>query len=255
MAACLRSGTTGSLRAAAITFSMEPFWRPYDRIMHSLMTGEPAFDQVYGMNVYAYMREHPEEMKLFAEAAKGAYAQSTGPVVAAYDFSRCTRVVDVGGGSGYVLAAILAAHPHLRGVLFERPAVLENARSFLRAEGIDRRIELVAGDFFESVPAGGDLYLTKSCLHNFDDDRAISMLRVIRRAIPDDAPLLVVDSVVPPGNEPHYSKLDDVEMLVIAGGIDRREDEWSALLAAGGFKLARVIPTSAMVSILEARPV
>jgi SAM-dependent methyltransferase len=232
-------------------FNSEPMWRPYASIMHSVRTGRPAFDEVYGMPIYDYLATDGDLARLFQQTAIAFYRRSTGPIVAAYDFGRHERIVDVGGGVGYLLAAILRANPSATGVLLELPPVLEPARAVLAEEGLADRVDVVAGDFFDAVPEGGDLYVIKSCLHNLPDDKAVDVLRVLRRT---GAPLLVVDAVVPTGNGPHYAKIDDIEMLVIAGGIDRREDEWAELLLAGGFELVKVHETTGMVSLLEAVP-
>jgi hypothetical protein len=248
----LRSDVPGSLRAAAMMFGREPFWTPYARIRHSAMTGEPAFDQVYGMSIYEFLSGHPEEAGVFGAAAAEFHAQAITRIAAAHDFSRYGTVVDVGGGSGTLLAAVLRRHPTVRGVLFDLPEVVEQARPVFDKAGLSDRVDLVGGDFFRSVPPG-DALLIKSCLHNFADDRATAILRVLRQAMPADGTLLVAETVVPTGNEAHYAKLDDVEMLVLAGGADRDEREYAELLAAGGFTVERRTPCGDRFSLIEAR--
>ncbi|GAA2857229.1 methyltransferase [Streptosporangium fragile] len=247
----LRSDVPGSLRAAAITMNMDPMWRPYGHIEHSVRTGEPAFDYVYGMNVHQYLRDHPEAAELFRQTAAGFHAMSTPPIVAAYDFSPYRTVVDVGGGIGVLLAAILHGNPQARGVLLEDAGVIPLARDRLAAEGVADRVDLVAGDFFAEVPSTGDLYLIKSCLHNWDDHDAGRILATIRAAMPAGVRLLVVDAVVPAGNGFHYSKVSDVELLTLAGGRERRADEWQALFAATGFRLSATVPTPGPVALME----
>ena len=249
---CLRSDAPGSLRPAAMMFGLEPFWVPYARVRHSVMTGEPAFDQVYGTSVYQYLSGHPDQASLFGAAAAGFHAQAIAQIADAHDFSCYGTVVDVGGGTGTLLAAILRRHPAVHGVLFDRPDVIGTARGTF-APGLADRVDLVAGDFFESVPSG-DALVVKSCLHNFADDQATAMLRVIRRAMSDRATLLVAETMIPAGNGPHYAKLDDVEMLVIAGGADRDEQQYARLLAAGGFTVQHVIPCGDRFSLIQARP-
>jgi hypothetical protein len=212
---CLRSDAPGSLRPAAMMFGLEPFWVPYARIRHSVMTGEPAFDQVYGTSVYQYLSGHPDQASLFGAAAAGFHAQAIAQIADAHDFSFYAR------------------------------------DTF--APGLADRVDLVAGDFFESVPSG-DALVVKSCLHNFADDQATAMLRVIRRAMSDRATLLVAETMIPAGNGPHYAKLDDVEMLVIAGGADRDEQQYARLLAAGGFTVQHVIPCGDRFSLIQAQP-
>jgi hypothetical protein len=249
-AGALRSDAPGSLRAAAIMFGREPLWAPYARIRHSAMTGEPAFDQVYGVSIYEFLAGHPEEAGVFGAAASEFHAQAIAQIAAAHDFSRYGTVVDVGGGAGTLLAAVLQRHPAVRGVLFDRPEIVEQAGPAFDKAGLSDRVDLVGGDFFRSVPPG-DALLIKSCLHNFADDQATAILRVMRQAMPADGTLLVAETLVPSGNGPHYAKLDDVEMLVIAGGADRDDHEYADLLAAGGFTVRRpVLPDRGPADIL-----
>jgi hypothetical protein len=249
----LRSDAPGSLQPAAVMFSLEPFWAPYARIRHSVMTGEPAFDQMYGTSIYRYLSEHPEQARLFGAAAATFHAQAITHIADGHDFSRYGTVVDVGGGSGTLLAAILQRHPAVRGILFDQPDMVEKASETFERTGLTDRVELVGGDFFESVPSG-DALLIKSCLHNFPDDKATQILRAMRRAMSDQATLLVAETVIPAGNDPHYAKLDDVEMLVIAGGSDRDEREYTQLLAAGGFAVQQVTGCGDRFTLIEARP-
>jgi SAM-dependent methyltransferase len=253
MSQCLRSDVPGSLRSAAMVFALAPFWDPYSQILHSVTTGEPAFDRAFGTTIYEYLREHPDDAATFTGAAAAFHAQAIEAIAAAHDFGRYGVVVDVGGGTGSLLATILRANPGVRGVLFELDAVLAGARDQLAGCGIEDRVELVAGDFFAMVPSG-DALLIKSCLHNFSDDDAVRLLKVLHAATPANGRLLVAETVVPDGNEPHYAKFDDIEMLVIAGGVDRSEQEWRALLQAGGFRTVAVTPCDDRFSLLEAVP-
>lgn len=252
LAETLRSDVPGSMRGAVRLFNAEPMWAPYGRLMHSALTGEPAFDELYGMDIYAYLAQDPALERVFLDTTVEFYASAAPAIAAAYDFGRFGTVMDLGGGVGYLLASILERSPSARGILFERPSVLAAAQPVVA--GLGERIELLEGDFFASVPATADAYVIKSCVHNFRDDQALALLRVIRRATRPETPLLIVDAVVPPGNEPHYSKFDDVEMLAIAGGIDRTEQEWRELLTAGGFELRQVVECTPMAYLLEAWP-
>ena len=184
----------------------------------------------------------------------GRSRQDADAVVAAYDFSAFRTVVDVAGGGGTLLAAILRAHPDARGILLEQPHVLPAARQALDAAGVGARCELVAGDIFESVVPGGDAYVLKWILHDWDDERARRILERCRRALPAAGRLLVVETVLPPGDEPSSGKLADLAMLVWTGGRERTEAEYRALLAAAGFELARVVPTRSPLSVVEAVP-
>lgn len=249
----LRSDVPGSLQPAAMLFALEPFWTPYAHIKHSVLTGQPAFDTVYGTSVYKYFAEHPELAALFGATAASFHAQGVAAIATAHDFARYGIVVDVGGGTGSLLAAILAANQGVRGVLFDQADVIEQARTAGTFADLSDRVELVAGDFFTSVPSG-DALLVKSCLHNFADAQVIEILQVMRRSMAADATLLVAETIVPVGNDPHYSKLDDIEMLVIAGGADRDEREYTALLTAGGFDVHKIVECTDRFSLIEARP-
>jgi hypothetical protein len=250
----LRSGVPGSMRSAVIMASMEPMWIPYARIEHTVRTGRPAFAEVYGMPPFEYLRAHPDQARIFAEAAAGFYLLSTPPIVAGYDYGRIGTLVDVGGGDGTLLAALLTAYPSMRGTLFEMAPMLDAARPVFDAAGVSDRVSLVAGDFFDSVPAGADAYLTKSCLHAFDDIRAVRLLEVLRAAMKPDAVLLAVEAVLPGGDEPHYGKLSDIELLTLAGGEERDAEAWSRIFAAGGFRIVRTLPAGPVTSIIEAVP-
>lgn len=249
----LRSDIPGSLQPAATLFALEPFWTPYAHIKHSVLTGEPAFDTVYGTSVYKYFAEHPELAALFGVTAAGFHAQGITAIATAHDFTRYGTVVDVGGGTGSLLAAVLTANPGVRGVLFDQADVIAQARTAGALADLGDRVELVAGDFFTSVPSG-DALLIKSCLHNFADEQVIEILQVMRRAMAADATLLVAETIVPAGNDPHYSKLDDIEMLVIAGGADRDQREYAELLAVGGFDVRQIVECTDRFSLIEARP-
>lgn len=173
-------------------------------------------------------------------------------VTQAYDFSRVGTIVDVGGGHGSLLAAILRANPNSRGILFDLPSAVEGAGSRIETEGLTKRCELIGGDFFNSVPAGGDAYILKSIIHDWDDERAIAILRNIARAMKPDGKLLLVETVIPErSSEPSFSQLGDLHMLVMTGGRERSAAEYAALFDAAGLKLLNVIPTQSMVSIVE----
>jgi hypothetical protein len=175
-------------------------------------------------------------------------------VPAAYDFSACSNIVDVGGGNGSLLASILATHPFTRGILFDLPHVLDQARRQLAARGVAARCELVGGDFFAGVPTGGDIYLLRWILHDFDDEEAVRILRACRAALPSDGRLLVIEQVVAGRGEPGdwMTKFLDLQMLILVGGQERTEAEFRDLFAAAGFRLQRVIPTASPSSVLEA---
>jgi O-methyltransferase domain/Dimerisation domain len=250
--ACLQTGVPGSLRAYAILTGEENY-RAWAEVLYSVRTGKSAFEQVFGMGVYDYRAHHPEAAAVFNEAMTEWTQQAAQAVVAAYDFSACTRVVDVGGGQGDLLMALLQAYPHLQGVLVELPYVAAAARPRLEAAGLASRCEVVAGDFFAVMPSGGDVYILKNVIDSFEDDRTVRLLQHCHRSMTPQGKLLVVGQVIRPGNDPAVSKLLDLGLLVNAGGPVCTEAELHRLFAAAGFQLTRIFPTQAAMedSIIE----
>ena len=250
----LRSDWPDSIRPFAIMAGSEWIWRSWGEIMHSVRTEKPAFDQIYGAPLFEYYSKNPEVARIFTEGLTSRSRPENVAVVSAYDFSSVGTVVDVAGGQGTLLASILAANPNTHGVLFEMPHVIPMSRSTFEQAGVAERCTLVGGDFFESVPPGGDIYIFKKVIHDWYDEEAQSILRTVRAAIPSNGRLLLTELVVPAGNEPSFSKLLDLLMLVYPGGRERTEAEYRSLLASADFKLTRVIPTASTVSIVEAVP-
>lgn len=259
LAVPLQTGVPGSLRAWAVMMGEEWVWRPWGELLYSVRTGETAFHHVFAMEHFDYLSRNPEAAVIFNEGMTASPMQPASAVVAAYDFSRFRTIVDVGGGQGFQLAAILEANPHTSGVLFDLPHVIEGARSLLEAEGVAARCELVGGDFFQSVPAGGDAYILKTVIHDWDDDHSITILKNCYRAMANSGRLLLVERVMPARMEQSASfqlvARGDLQMLVMAGGRDRTEAEFRALLDAAGFMLTNIVPTQSAVSIIEGVPV
>ena len=252
----LRSDAPGSLRAFAIMLGAPEHWRAWEGVLHSVRTGQPAFDHVFGIPLFQYFPAHPEAARIFDDAMTSRSSQENAAIVAAYDFAAAHTVVDVGGGQGTLLASILHAHSKVRGVLFDLPHVITPARTRIERAGQAARWECLAGDFFAAVPARGDCYLLKKVIHDWDDERAQRILTNCRTAMAGTGRLLLIEPLIPPGNEASFNKLLDLLMLVWnAGGRERTEREHQGLLAAAGFTLSRVIPTRAGVSIIEAVPV
>ena len=216
--------------------SMREAWA---NLEHSVRTGENAFRALYGEDIWEWRRHEPEEAAVF-NRAMAAMSAGVSPVVArAFDFSARSVVADIAGGTGSLLAAILLEHPHLRGILFDQPAVVANPEELDRA-GVMDRCEVVGGSFFDAVPGGADVYLMKAILHDWEDAECVAILGNIRREIPDDGVLLVVERVVGPPNEDLEGKMSDLHMLVMPGGRERTAPEWTALFDAGGFRLDEI---------------
>jgi hypothetical protein len=254
IAHCLRSDTPDSMRAFAEFWLSGPVWQAWGALEHSVATGEPAFQQASGIQFFPYLAQHPEDAALFNQSMADRTRQEEAGIVGSYEFSRVVEIVDVGGGCGSLLAAILEVAPGTRGVLFDLPHVAAEAEQYLSARGLRDRCRIVSGSFFEDVPDGRDVYLLKKVIHNWDDDRAGQILRTCRRAMPEYAKLLLVENVIPPGNTPFFGKVLDLEMLMVHGSQERTEAEYRTLLGSAGLALMRVVPTPALVSVIEAEP-
>ncbi len=250
----LRSDKPGSLRAFARMMGQDWHWRTFEGVLTSVRTGKPVMEAMHGQSLYGFLSSHPEQGELFDKAMTGFSSVEHEAIREAWDVGPQGTLVDVGGGRGHLLAALLRDRPGLRGVLFDRPEVIEGARGAVREMGLEGRCELVGGDFFQSVPSGGDAYLVKYILHNWDDERVGAILRACRRAMSPQARLVIVEQLVQPGNAPDPVRLLDVEMLVVVGGRERTEEEFRELLAQSGFTLSRVVPTRMPLSLIEAVP-
>lgn len=254
IAAPLQSGVPGSVRAWAIMTGENWFQHPFGELLYCVRTGKDAFSYVHGKGLFEYLKEDSEAGQIFNEVMSKLTEPQTDAVVAAYDFAGISNIVDIGGGKGTLIAAVLKANPRMQGVLYDLPYVVEEAKRVIKAEDLTDRCELIAGDMFESVP-GGEVYILKRILHDWHDEHSISILKNCRRAIANNGRLLVVEGVVPAGNEPSQMKTDDINMMVVAGGLERTRAEFSALFDAAGFKLAKVFPTQSTLSIVEGVPV
>ena len=254
MAECMQSDVPGSMRAWCLTMGMEAGFRSWTKLLHSVKTGDTAFDHLHGMGIFDYFGQNPEEGRRFDESMTSFSGPEIAAVVEAYDFSGVGTLVDVAGGHGSFLATILQAYPSMKGVLADQPSVIEGARHRFEASGLADRCRVVPINFFESVPEGGDAYMMKHIIHDWDDARSVTILKNCHRAMAGEGKLLLVEMVMQPGNDPDFGKWLDVAMLVYAGGCERTEAEYRALLAAGGFRLTRIVPTSSSVSVVEAVP-
>lgn len=252
IAELLRSDAPNSMRDYAIMMGEDWIWQAYGELMHTVKTGEIAHDKIQGMSSFEYFAQNEEVGKIFNRAMTNLSLLSAPAIVEGFDFSGINKLVDIAGGHGLLLSAILKANPHLDGILFDLPFVIEGAGELLESEGVTARTEKVSGDFFESVPAGADAYLMKHIIHDWNDEQSVKILQNIRRAMNDDGKVLIAEMVVPEGNEPSPAKGLDLVMLTIEGGKERTEKEYQKLLEAAGLRLTRIIPTRSPFSIIEA---
>lgn len=249
----LRSDHPQSVRPWALLLGAPLAWQPWGELYESVVSGTSAFRRIHGQSFFEYLGSHPQDAAIFHGAMSSGSSQRLPAVLAAYDFSAFERIVDVGGGHGALLRGILSASPKTRGVLYELPAVAAGAEALRDAE-MAARCEIVSGDFFESVPAGADGYVLSRVIHDWNDERAVTILQNCRRAIRADGKLLLIDGILAPPNEPDSNKFLDV-WFIGGGGQERNEAEFRALLAQAGFELTRVIRTVSSSAILESRPV
>lgn len=254
LAATLRTDVPGSLNALATIYGEEMFWQPWGQIGHSIKTGEIAFAHVFGKSLYAYLAERPATALLFDHAMSGLVSGVAKAVAATYSFSSLRRIVDVGGGNGTLISAILHTYPETVATLMDLGPVVEHAKRQLAEAGLTNRCECVAGDFFQAVPAGGDAYILSTVICNWDEERAITLLKNCHRAMTKGSKLLLVEIVLPPGDTPSPGKMLDLQMMVITGGRDRTEAEYRTLLEAADFTLTQVVPTLSERSVIEATP-
>jgi hypothetical protein len=249
--AYLRSDVPGSLRASAIALNEPWYHRAWEGLLSSVQTGEVAFGRVHGMGFWEYCARNPEAGAAFNAAMTGGSTERASTFLASYDLSGVGTLVDVGGGQGRLLAAVLAAHPSMRGVLYDRPEVVAGAEAVLREAGVADRCRVAAGDFFEAVPRGGDAYVLSLIIHDWNDERAVAILKSCHRAMAAGKKLLLIERVIAPRGAPDFAAFTDLSMLVLFGGRERTEAEFRALFEAAGFMLTRVIPTSAQWSVIE----
>lgn len=252
MGACLRSEAPDSLRPWASFLGETSRWRAWGHLAESVRTGRYAFEAVHGMDCWEYRRRHPEAAELFHAAMASNSSRIDRAVLAACDLRGRRHLGDIGGGRGSLLAEALAAHPELRGTLFDQPEVVAEAESLLAAAGVRQRCRLVGGDFFAAIPTGCDALLLKFILHDWNDEQAIELLRRCHQAVEPGALLFVVEYVVQPPNTGLHIKMSDLNMFLGTGGRERIEAEYADLLARAGFRWRRTVPTDGLVSVLVA---
>jgi hypothetical protein len=253
LAESLQTEVHGSLRAMVITIG-EIHYQACGNLLHSVQTGSPAFNSVFGASLFDYLQQNVDAADAFNQGMANLSSMLAYAVLMAYDFSGISSIVDIGGGQGKLLEKILQFNPDIEGTVFDTSSTIERAKQQLVDNAWTRRCSYLAGDFFTSVPQGADAYILCGVIHDWDDSRAITILRNCRRAMADKAKLLLVDMVVPDTDARSFSKLLDLNMLAMTGGRERTTAEFRALLDAADYKLTRIIPTMAPQSIIEAVP-
>ncbi len=239
-----------SMRYGAI-FTGEENYKAAGNLLHSVRTGETAFDHLYGKGHFDWMAEHADASSTFNKAMAQSLRRQANPVES-YDYSGKHLVVDVGGGRGDLISSVLVANPAMEGVLFDLPQGSAEARSVLQAKGVEDRCHIKTGSFFDSIPAGGDVYVLSRILHDWPDDKAATILANCRKAIKDDGTLLIRDSVIS-DNDVQGSTMD-ITMMIMTGGEERTEAEWKSLLQSAGFALTRVYKKEGHFDLIEAKP-
>jgi hypothetical protein len=251
MSETLRSDVPGSFRAFAMSELGEEHYPAWGDLMHSVHTGGIAFDKAFGEPVWEFFAKHPENARIFNDSMSGMTAQAEAALHEAYDFSGINTIIDVGGGHGGLITSILTRNPAMRGILFDAPVVVEGAKPKIAGSAIADRCEVISGDFFQSVPSGGDAIIMKWIIHDWNDEQSITIMKNCHRALPENGKLILVEAVVPPGDEMHFAKFIDLNMLVMTGGRERTEEEFRQLYEAAGSRLTRVVPTESPFSVIE----
>jgi len=248
----LRSDVPNSLRDVAMFWGADWHWQVWAKSLYSVRTGKSAWSQVHGEEVFQYFENNPEAGRIFNRAMSSFSGLATEAVLNAYDFNGIETLVDIGGGEGRMLTGILEAYPKLRGVLFDLPYVIDDAREQIAETRVSNRVEFAAGDFFASVPGGADAYILKNIIHDWDDEHALTILKNVRRAMKRGGRVLLVEAIIAEGSNQNFGKLIDLEMLVSSGGQERARQEYKDLFARAGLKLNRIVPTESPYSVIEA---
>jgi hypothetical protein len=252
----LRSDVPDSLRSYMRWITSSFLFRNYADLMYSVQTGQPTVEHLFGKPTFGYLRANPELSRIFDDAMTSFSQMVSTALLQTYDFSGIKVIADLGGGQGALLAAILQKYPTMHGLLLEHESVLPEARKRFQESALTERCSTMAVDFFQSVPGRADAYLMKSIIHDWDDQHAGIILKNCYEALRnvESGRLILVEAIVPQANEPHMSKLTDIQMLVLAGGRERTREEFQQLLAHSGFRMTRVVPAQSFVSVVEAVP-
>ena len=248
----LRTGIPGSVWTSVMLMAGDVFAEPFGNLKYSVETGRTAFEKVYGMKTFEYLGQQPEKAAMFGDLMITFHGSETPAIAAAYDFSNAASIVDIGGSTGNLIMTVLANNPHATGVVYDLHFNSAAAQNAIQARGMADRVKFEAGNFFEKVPAGFDIYLLSHIIHDWTEEECLRILSNCKRAIKPGAKLLIIEMVLPEGNEFHPGKMLDMIMLTIPGGQERTAAEYAELLAKAGFRMERVVPTKSAVSIVEA---
>jgi hypothetical protein len=252
LAECLQSDRNNSLRAYAIKSGQAWEWQPWGYLLESVKTGKPVIKNIFGMDIFDYLANDASAAKLYNQAISNFSEKQDVAITSGYNFSFIRNLVDVAGGRGTLIASILKANLTMQGILFDLPHVVADTKPLIEALELQDRCQLVGGNFFESVPTGGDAYLLRYIIHDWDDERAITILKNCYEAMQSNGRVLLVEMVIPQGNETFYGKLLDLQMLLNYGGRERTEVEYQVLLETAGFSLTKIYPVAPPVSVIEA---
>jgi len=247
---CLKSDAVNS-QLTAVLMMVGQFYDAWGGLGGSVKTGEPAFKLRHGMSFFDHLAENPAEAQVFDAAMTALNDRKTSAFLDAYDLSDVRVLADVGGGNGSALLRILDRYPAMAGILFDLPSVVDRARADVERSGLTDRCRIVGGSFLEKVPPGADVYLLRHIIHNWDDERSGEILANVRRAMSGDSRLVVVERIIPPGNEPSYGKFADLNMLILHGGMERTAEEFERLFETAGFRLTQIVLTVTEVNVIE----
>ena len=248
----LRSDAPGAARSTVLALGSDWIWMSWHELLHSVQTGKTGMRKALGMEIFDYLAQEPQEAHWFNDAMIGIHGAEPTAVAKAYDFSDIGNLADIGGGTGNLISAILRANPKLSGMIYDLPHVTAEAKERIAGMQLAERCEVIGGDFFKSVP-DADAYIMSHIIHDWDEDRCLTILGNCRRANPD-ARVLIVELLIPPPGVSHFGKSLDLMMLVVAGGQERTEEEYAELFGKSGYRLARVVPTDSPVSVMEGVP-
>jgi len=247
----LKSDAPGLAHSTNFTMAGPLGWKAWEEFQYSVETGKPAVDKVFGMSFFDFLAQHADQAARFSETMVSVHGPEASAVAEAYDFSAMGVIVDVGGDTGNMLSHILASYPQPKGVLFDQPHVVTEAPTLLRARGVESRVTIERGSFFERVPAGGDVYILSHVIHDWSEERCLQILGNCRQAMKPASKLLLVELVLGEGNAPGFGSAD-MTMMALTGGSERTAQEYGTLLAGSGLRMTRVVPTASNATIVEA---